>query len=60
MLDYLLLYILFAPFIGAVVLIFVSNRQALLVRTIAAASAFVPLLCSFILFYTYDPVQGGF
>lgn len=60
MLDYLLLYILFAPFLGAVVLIFVSNRQAFLVRTIAAASAFVPFLCSFILFYMYDPVEGGF
>jgi len=30
--DYTLLYILFAPFVGAIALIFVSNRQAMLVR----------------------------
>jgi NADH:ubiquinone oxidoreductase subunit 4 (chain M) len=33
--DYTLLYILFAPFVGAITLIFVSNRQAMLVRGIA-------------------------
>ena len=34
--DYMLLYILFAPFAGAIALIFASNRQPLLVRGIAA------------------------
>ena len=37
--EYTLLYILFAPFAGALALIFVSNRQPSLVRGIAAGSA---------------------
>jgi NADH-quinone oxidoreductase subunit M len=58
--DYALLYILFAPFFGALALIFVSNRQALLVRGIAAGSAFISLIASLYLFYSYDPVAGGY
>ncbi len=58
--EYALLYILFAPFAGALGLIFVSNRQPMLVRGIAASAAFVSLLASLYIFYGYDPVQGGF
>jgi NADH-quinone oxidoreductase subunit M len=58
--DYTLLYILFAPFVGAIALIFVSNRQAMLVRGIATGSALVSLLASLYLFYAYDHVMGGF
>ena len=58
--EYALLYILFAPFAGALALIFVSNRQPLLVRGIAATSAFVSLIASIYIFYGYDTVQGGF
>ncbi len=58
--DDTLLYILFAPFVGAVALLFVSNRHALQVRLIAAASAGVSLLGSFHLFFAYDPARGGF
>ncbi len=58
--DYTLLYILFAPFLGAIALMFVPNRQALLVRGVAAGSAFVSLLASFYMFYAYNPVTGGF
>src|SRR5690242_20673875 len=58
--DSVLLYILFAPFAGAIALIFSSNRQAMLVRGIAAVSAGVSLLASLYLFYAYDPVKGGF
>jgi NADH-quinone oxidoreductase subunit M len=58
--EYALLYILFAPFAGALALIFVSNRQALLVRGIAAAAAGISLIASLYLFYAYDPVRGGF
>jgi NADH-quinone oxidoreductase subunit M len=58
--DYLLLYILFAPFAGAIALIFASNRQPVLVRSIAASSAGISLLASLYLFYAYDPVKGGF
>src|SRR5690348_17180822 len=58
--EYALLYILFAPFAGALALIFVSNRQPLLVRSIATSAAFVSLIASLYLFYAYDPVKGGY
>src|SRR6478736_9886954 len=58
--DYLLLYILFAPFAGAIALIFASNRQPMLVRGIAAVSAGISLVASLYLFYAYDPAKGGF
>ena len=58
--DYVLLYILFAPFAGALALIFVSNRQPMLVRWTAASAAFVSLIASLYLFYAYDPDKGGF
>jgi len=58
--EHALLYILFAPFLGALGLIFISNRQPLLVRGVAASSAFVSLIASIYLFYAYDPVKGGF
>jgi len=60
MAEYTLLIILFAPFLGAITLVFVSNRQAMLVRGIAAGSAFISLIASFYLFYAYDPIKGGF
>ncbi len=60
MAEYTLLIILFAPFAGALALIFVSNRQVALVRGIAAGSAFVSLIASVYLFYAYDSLRGGF
>jgi NADH-quinone oxidoreductase subunit M len=60
MIDSTLLIILFAPFAGAIALLFVSNTQALLVRVIAAAAAGISLLASFYLFFAFDPVKGGF
>lgn len=60
MAEYTLLIILFAPFAGALALIFVSNRQLSLVRGIAAGSAFISLIASIYLFYAYDPLRGGF
>jgi len=60
MIDSTLLIILFAPFAGAIALLFVSNKQALLVRVIAAAAAGISLLASFYLFFAFDPVKGGF
>ncbi|MBS0170593.1 MAG: NADH-quinone oxidoreductase subunit M [Nitrospira sp.] len=60
MADYTLLIILFAPFLGALALIFVSNRQVSLVRGVAAGSAFITLIASVYLFYAYDPVKGGY
>jgi NADH-quinone oxidoreductase subunit M len=58
--EYALLYILFAPFVGALALILVSNRQPLLVRGIAAGSAFVSLIASIYIFSAYDLDKGGF
>ncbi|MEW6542883.1 MAG: NADH-quinone oxidoreductase subunit M [Nitrospirota bacterium] len=58
--DYTLLYILFAPFLGAILLLFIPNRQALQVRLVAAVSSGISLLASFYLFYAYDPAKGGF
>ncbi len=58
--EYALLYILFAPFAGALGLIFVSNRQPLLVRGIAVSAAGISLVASLYIFYGYDPVQSGF
>jgi NADH-quinone oxidoreductase subunit M len=60
MAEYTLLIILFAPFLGALALIFVSNRQVSLVRGIAAGSAFISLAASVYLFYAYDSVKGGY
>jgi NADH-quinone oxidoreductase subunit M len=60
MAEYTLLYILFAPFAGALALIFVSNKRPLLVRGVAATAAGTSLLASFYMFYGYDPGQGGF
>ncbi|MBI3602917.1 MAG: NADH-quinone oxidoreductase subunit M [Nitrospirae bacterium] len=58
--QYALLYILFAPFLGAIALLFVPNRQVLQVRLIAAASAGISLLASIYLFFAFDPVKGGY
>lgn len=60
MAEYTLLIILFAPFVGAFALIFVSNRQLSLVRGIAAGAAGVSLIASLYLFYAYDSLRGGF
>ena len=55
-----LLATLFAPFLGSIVLLFIPNRQPLLVRAVAAASAGTALLASLYVFMAYDPDQGGF
>src|SRR5881409_2063563 len=60
MAEYTLLIILFAPFVGVVILMFVPNRQALQVRLVAAAAAGVCMLASFYMFFAYDPARGGF
>lgn len=60
MADYTLLYILFAPFLGVIALIFTPERQTLLIRSIAACAAGTSLLASFYMFFAYDPAKGGF
>ena len=58
--EYSLLIILFAPFLGAVALMFVPREEAFLVRLTAAISAGISLLASFYIFLAYDTAKGGF
>jgi NADH-quinone oxidoreductase subunit M len=58
--EYSLLIILFAPFFGAIALIFVPRQKALLVRMTAGIAAGVSLLASFYVFLAYDTAKGGF
>ncbi len=57
---WLLPLILFAPVVGAVVLIFIPNQQRFLVQMIAAGSSFVSFILSFYLLYAYDPTVAGY
>ena len=58
--EYSLLIILFAPFLGAIALMFVPREEAFLVRMTAAISAGISLLASFYIFLAYDAAKGGF
>jgi len=58
--DHLLSIILFAPILGAVILIFISNEKPLLVRGVAVGSSFISFILSFYLLYTFDFHKGGF
>ncbi len=58
--EYSLLIILFAPFFGAIALIFVPRQKALLVRMTAGIAAGISLLASFYVFLAYDTAKGGF
>ena len=52
--------ILFAPFAGAVVLLFISNRRPLLVRQVAVLFAGISFVASFILLFAFDWQKGGY
>src|SRR3989475_9278497 len=58
--SYLLSVILFAPFVGAAVLAtpWVSNRQPLRVRQLAALFSGVSFFASFYLLFAFDWQQG--
>jgi NADH-quinone oxidoreductase subunit M len=58
--EYSLLIILFAPFLGAIALMFVPRHEAFLVRMTAAIAAGISLLASFYVFLAYDTTKGGF
>jgi NADH-quinone oxidoreductase subunit M len=60
MAEYTLLWILFAPFVGAIVLLFIPNRRPLEVRMVAAGASFISLVASFYLFYAFDASKGGY
>ena len=57
---WLLPLILFAPVLGAVVLIVIPNPRRFLVQMIAAGSSFVSFILSFYLLYAYDHTVGGY
>ena len=58
--EWALLITLFAPFLGAIALLCISNREPLQVRGVAAGAAGVTLLAALYVFLAYDPEQGGF
>src|SRR2546427_9497215 len=60
--SYLVSVILFAPFVGAAVLAtpWVSNRQPLRVRQLAALFSGVSFFASFYLLFAFDWQQGGY
>ena len=60
MTDHLLSWILFAPFLGAGLLLFISNQQRALVKAVAVVSTGISFLCSFYLLYAYDHQAGGY
>lgn len=50
---------LFAPVIGAIIIIFLSREKAWAIKYVAAASTLVSLLLSFFIFACYDRNLGG-
>src|SRR5437016_4107822 len=58
--SYLLSIILFAPFVGAVVLLFVSNRRPFLVRQVAVLFSGISFFASFYLLFAFDWHKGGY
>jgi NADH-quinone oxidoreductase subunit M len=58
--SYLLSIILFAPFVGAIVLLFVSNRRQLLVRQVAVFFSGISFVGSFLLLALFDWKRGGY
>ncbi|MBI3812582.1 MAG: NADH-quinone oxidoreductase subunit M [Nitrospirae bacterium] len=60
MMDHILSIILFAPFAGVVLLLFIPNEKPLLVRTVAVMAGLIPTLASFYILYHYDSAAGGY
>jgi NADH-quinone oxidoreductase subunit M len=56
----LLSIITWAPFVGAVLIMFTARHRPLLVRWIAAISTGVALLCSLLIYAAYDREAAGF
>ncbi|MEK7285877.1 MAG: NADH-quinone oxidoreductase subunit M [Nitrospirota bacterium] len=60
MINYLLSLILFAPFIGAALLFFISNDHPNRIKTVTIISGGISLLGAILLLYLFDPQTGGF
>jgi NADH-quinone oxidoreductase subunit M len=60
MTSHILSAILFAPFIGAAILFFISNQQRALVKAVAVASTGISFVLSFYLLYAFDHQAGGY
>lgn len=52
--------ILFAPIIGVLVLVFISNERPNLIKGIAASVTFISFVTSLYMLYSYDYTTGGF
>jgi NADH-quinone oxidoreductase subunit M len=58
--DHMLSITLLAPFLAAVIMLFVPYRAYKTLRTVAVASAIPPLAVAMALLFLYDYGQGGF
>jgi NADH-quinone oxidoreductase subunit M len=58
--HHLVSIILFAPFVGVALLLFIPNERPMLVRGVAAAAGLIPMLVSFYLLYAYNAAAGGY
>ncbi|MFQ5781008.1 MAG: NADH-quinone oxidoreductase subunit M, partial [Nitrospiria bacterium] len=58
--SHLLSIILFSLFGGGAALIFIPNSRPLLVRAVASTAAFISMISSFYLLYSFDYKKGGF
>ena len=58
--QHALLIILFAPFLGAIALMFVPNSKPMQVRAVAVISAGISMLACFYMFFAFDTVRGGY
>ncbi len=58
--HHLVSIILFSPFIGVVLLLFIPNEKPMLVRGVATIAGLIPTLASFYLLYAYNSASGGY
>jgi NADH-quinone oxidoreductase subunit M len=58
--QHLISIILFTPFIGVVLLLFIPNEKPMLVRGVATIAGLIPTLVSFYLLYAYNSAAGGY
>ena len=51
---------LLAPFVAAMILVFVPNHRPIVVKSIAAGAGLISTLLSFYMLYAYDTAKGGY
>src|SRR6185503_1550215 len=58
--QHLVSMILFAPFVGVILVLFIPNERPLLVRGVGAAAGLISTLASFYLLYAYNSTLVGY